>query len=74
MPKEKKRKGINKMWKRYNIVLKLKSPFHIGYTPFRSSVVSPTRYYVLGKNFWEHLPKELQNIYLITPILNITTI
>jgi len=40
------------MWKKVNIVFKLKSPLHIGYMPFKGSVVSPTRYYVLGRNLW----------------------
>lgn len=59
MPEEKKRVEMNKMWKRYSIVFKLKSPLHIGYTPFKSSVVSPTRYYILGRNFWGAITKQI---------------
>ena len=47
------------MWKRIDIIFKLKSPLHIGYMPFRGSVVSPTRYYVPGKNFWGAVTRKL---------------
>lgn len=45
------------MWKRLDVVFTLKSPLHIGYLPFKGSVISPTRYYVLGKNFWGAITK-----------------
>ena len=45
------------MWKRLDAVLTLKSPLHIGYLPFRGSVISPTRYYVPGRNFWGAITK-----------------
>ncbi len=45
------------MWKKVNIVFKLKSPLHIGYMPFKGSVVSPTRYYVPGRNLWGAITK-----------------
>ncbi len=45
------------MWKRINVVFKLKSPLHIGYLPFKGSVVSPTRYYVPGRNLWGAVTK-----------------
>ena len=47
------------MWNQNKVVFKLKSPLHIGYTPFKSSVVSPTRYYILGRNFWGAITKQI---------------
>ncbi|MBC7107315.1 MAG: hypothetical protein H5T41_00750 [Methanomassiliicoccales archaeon] len=47
------------MWKRANVVLKLKSPLHIGYLPSKGSVISPTRYYVPGRNFWGAVTKRI---------------
>jgi len=47
------------MWKKVDIVFKLKSPLHIGYMPFKGSVVSPTRYYVPGRNFWGAITKRI---------------
>lgn len=47
------------MWKKLDIVFKLKSPLHIGYMPFKGSVISPTRYYVPGKNFWGAITKRI---------------
>lgn len=47
------------MWKKINVVFILKSPLHIGYLPFKGSVVSPTRYYVPGRNFWGAITKIL---------------
>ncbi|NLJ48591.1 MAG: hypothetical protein GX428_03260 [Candidatus Atribacteria bacterium] len=47
------------MWEKCSVVFKLKSPLHIGYTPFKGSVVSPTRYYVLGRNFWGAITKRI---------------
>lgn len=47
------------MWERVNIVFKLKSPLHIGYMPFKGSVVSPTRYYISGRNFWGAITKKI---------------
>lgn len=40
------------MWKRIDVVFTLKSPLHIGYLPGKGSIISRTRYYVPGKNFW----------------------
>jgi len=45
------------MWKRIDTIFTLKSPLHIGYLPFKGSVISPTRYYVPGKNFWGAVTK-----------------
>lgn len=45
------------MWKRIDVIFTLKSPLHIGYLPFKGSVISPTRYYVPGKNFWGAITK-----------------
>jgi len=46
-------------WEKINVVFKLKSPLHIGYMPFKGSVVSPTRYYVSGRNFWGAITKRI---------------
>lgn len=46
-------------WNKVNVVFKLKSPLHIGYMPFKGSVVSPTRYYVPGRNFWGAITKRI---------------
>ncbi|AZR71957.1 hypothetical protein BBF96_00180 [Anoxybacter fermentans] len=40
------------MWTKLELIYELDSPLHIGYLPFTGSVVSPTRYYVPGKNLW----------------------
>lgn len=46
------------MWQRFDVVFALRSPLHIGYLPFiKGSVISPTRYYVPGKNFWGAITK-----------------
>lgn len=45
------------MWTRLDIVFTLESPLHIGYMPFKGSVISPTRYYIPGKNFWGAVTK-----------------
>jgi len=46
-------------WEKTNVVFKLKSPLHIGYMPFKGSVVSPTRYYVPGRNLWGAITKRV---------------
>jgi len=46
-------------WQKENFVFRLKSPLHIGYMPFKGSVVSPTRYYVPGRNFWGAVTKRV---------------
>lgn len=46
-------------WKKIDVVFKLKSPLHAGYMPFKGSVVSPTRYYVPGRNFWGAITKKI---------------
>lgn len=46
-------------WEKINVVFKLKSPLHIGYIPFKGSVISPTRYYVPGRNFWGAITKRI---------------
>ncbi len=45
------------MWEKVDIIFKLKSPLHIGYMPFKGSVVSPTRHYVPGRNLWGAIVK-----------------
>ena len=48
------------MWKRFDVVFALNSPLHIGYLPFtKGLVISPTRYYVPGRNFWGAVTKRL---------------
>lgn len=47
------------MWEKANVVFKLKSPLHIGYIPFKGSVVSPTRYYVPGRSLWGAITKRV---------------
>lgn len=47
------------MWKEIDVVFRLKSPLHMGYTPFKVSVISPTRYYVPGRNLWGALTKRI---------------
>lgn len=44
-------------WKKINVIFYLKSPLHIGYTPFKGSVISPTRYYIPGRNLWGAVTK-----------------
>ena len=46
-------------WKRYFVVLRMLRPLHIGYLPFKGSVVSPTRYYVPGRNLWGAFTKQI---------------
>jgi len=46
-------------WQKENFVFRLKSPLHIGYLPFKGSVVSPTRYYVPGRNLWGAITKRI---------------
>jgi len=49
-------------WQKENFVVRLKSPLHIGYIgyiPFKGPVVSPTRYYVPGRNFWGAVTKRI---------------
>ncbi|HIH65379.1 MAG: hypothetical protein H5T36_01235 [Methanobacteriaceae archaeon] len=58
------------MWKEINVVFKLKSPLHIGYLPFRGSVVSPTRYYVPGRNLWGAVTKRTTENLLENPAAN----
>ena len=50
---------VRKMCKKVDVVFSLKSPLHIGYMPFKGSVVSPTRYYVPGRNLWGALTKRI---------------
>ncbi|PMP95011.1 MAG: hypothetical protein C0168_07315 [Candidatus Aminicenantes bacterium] len=47
------------MWSKVNIVFRLKTPLHIGYLPFKGSVISPTRYYVPGRNLWGAVTKRI---------------
>jgi len=46
-------------WDKIDVVFKLKSPIHIGYIPFKGSVISPTRYYVPGRNLWGAITKRV---------------
>jgi len=51
------------MWNQVNIMFKLKSPLHIGYMPFKGSVISPTRYYVPGRNLWGSITKRITEYF-----------
>lgn len=55
------------MWKRLDVVFTLKSPLHIGYLPFKGSVISPTRYYIPGKNFWGAITKRATECFYDNP-------
>jgi len=58
-------------WERIDVVFKLKSPLHIGYMPYKGSVISPTRYYVPGRNFWGAVTKNItEHLYNGTPHAN----
>jgi len=52
------------MWKRLDVVFTLKSPLHIGYLPFKGSIISPTRYYVPGRNFWGAITRRTTEMLL----------
>jgi len=58
---------VNKMWNKVNIVFKVKTPIHIGYLPFRGSLVSPTRYYIPGRNLWGAVTKRITEFVLKNP-------
>lgn len=60
-------KMMIKMWKRVDVIFTLKSPLHIGYLPFKGSVVSPTRYYIPGKNFWGAVTKRATEYFYKSP-------
>lgn len=59
---------MNDEWERIEVVFKLKSPLHIGYMPFKSAVVSPTRYYVPARNFWGAITKRITEYLYTDPI------
>jgi len=46
-------------WIKRSIVFRLESPLHIGYLPFKGSVISPTRYYIPGRTFWGAVTKRI---------------
>ncbi len=46
-------------WNSHFVVFKLKSPLHIGYLPFKGSILSPTRYYIPGRTFWGAVTKKI---------------
>ena len=43
-------KPVIDMWKYYNLIFEANAPIHIGYKKF--GIVTRTRYYILGRNFW----------------------
>jgi hypothetical protein len=56
------------MWTRLDIIFTLESPLHIGYMPFKGSVISPTRYYIPGKNFWGAVTRQItEHFYKDSP-------
>ncbi len=58
------------MWKEITVSFKLKSPLHIGYMPFKGSVISPTRYYVPGRNLWGAITKCITEYLYKNPTAN----
>lgn len=58
------------MWNKFDIVFTLKSPLHIGYLPFKGTVISPTRYYIPGKNFWGAITKRATEYLCNNPLCN----
>ncbi|HOQ38384.1 MAG TPA: hypothetical protein PLR73_11870 [Acetivibrio sp.] len=56
------------MWREIVVSFKLKSPLHIGYIPFKGSVISPTRYYVPGRNLWGAVTKHITEYLHKNPI------
>ncbi len=58
------------MWKDIAVSFKLKSPLHIGYMPFKGSVISPTRYYVPGRNLWGAITKRITEHLCENPVGN----
>ncbi len=46
-------------WEKISVAFRLKSPLHLGYIPFKGSIVSPTRYYIPGKNLWGAVTKRI---------------
>jgi len=54
-------------WWEINLFYELKTPVHIGYLPSKASVISPTRYYIPGKNFWGAYTKALTEACCGTP-------
>lgn len=55
-------------WKRLELTYELESPLHIGFLPSKGSVVSPSRYYVPGKNFWGAVTKTTTEYLFSHPI------
>lgn len=55
------------MWKMYEAVFELESPVHIGYLPSKGNVVSLTRRYVPGKNFWGAVTKRATELLYENP-------
>lgn len=55
-------------WKIITVIFRLKTPLHIGYTPFKGSVVSPTRYYIPGRNLWGAITKRITEYLYKDPI------
>jgi len=56
------------MWRKLNIVFTIKNPLHIGYIPFtKGSVISPTRCYIPGKNFWGAVTRRIAENFFNKP-------
>jgi len=55
---------MNNSWQKIDVVFDVKSPLHIGYLPSKGSVISHTRYFIPGKNFWGAITKKVtESIY-----------
>ncbi len=63
-----KKMSNNNEWKKIEVVFRLKSPLHIGYLPSKYSVVSPTRYYVPGRNLWGAITKRITEYLYSDPL------
>ena len=55
------------MWNKIDVVFTLKNPLHIGYLPFKGTVISPTRYYIPGRNFWGAITKRATELLYNNP-------
>jgi len=55
------------MWNELSATFKLKSPLYIGYLPSGASIISPTRYYVPGRNFWGALTRKITELRFVNP-------
>lgn len=55
-------------WQEVDLLYEVQSPVHIGYLPSKESVISYTRYYIPGKNFWGAYTKVLTEKLFDNPL------